>query len=93
MSAPKRRRFRDVVTGLFVSAKKAKASPEKTVGETYGPTFSDRLFAEKLLRLADWHTVQAEAAITVGGNVASYEFHWQAAKDLNSSSEQLLRKR
>lgn len=90
----KPRRFRDALTGLFTSKKKAGASPSTTVAETYGPTFFDRLFAEKLNALARWHTEQADACVsTVGGNVALYEFHWQAAKDLGSAADQLLKAR
>ena len=91
------RRFRDVVTGLFTSKKKAAASPATTVAESYGPTFSDRLFADKVNALARWHAEHAEQAErcvqTVDGNVAMYEFHWQAAKDLANAAEQLLRSR
>ena len=91
---PRRRRFRDVVSGLFVSKKKAEASPSTTVAESYGPTFSDRLFADKVNALARWHAEQAERCVqTVDGNVAMYEFHWQAAKDLANAAEQLLRNR
>ena len=88
------RRFRDVVTGLFTSKKKAEARPHTTVAESYGPTFSDRLFADKVNALARWHAEQAERCVqTVDGNVAMYEFHWQAAKDLANTAEQLLRNR
>ena len=93
-AVPKPRRFRDVVSGLFVSKKKAEASPSTTVAESYGPTFSDRLFADKVNALARWHAEQAERCIqTVHGNAAMYEFHWQAAKDLANAAEQLLRSR
>ena len=88
------RRFRDVVTGLFTSKKKAAASPATTVAESYGPTFSDRLFADKVNALARWHAEQAERCVqTVDGNVAMYEFHWQAAKDLNNAAEHMMRSR
>lgn len=95
-AVPKPRRFRDALTGLFTSKKKAEANPGGHVAESpRPPSVTDLQLAFNADVLAKWHSDYAHSCLNSleAGNVAAYEYHYRAAVDLDRIATHLRKPR
>lgn len=78
-------RFRDAVSGLFVSRAEAEANPHTTVRETIDdPPKPHGYLVDRVADLARWHHAKAvDMASQPDCPITEYDFHHRAAQDLD----------